>query len=100
MEKEKPEVIFLPAAMTAIEEVGVYIADKGYPESAKKYTDKLTDFGYSLTVFPNKYPVCRYAAFAQYNYHCATFDKAYVFVHKAVKNQLIIYNVIHGKRLG
>ncbi|MFH1320729.1 MAG: type II toxin-antitoxin system RelE/ParE family toxin [Bacteroidota bacterium] len=99
MEKKK-QVVFRRKARRSIHEIALYIEQKGYPETAEKYAKKLTDFGDSLAIFPKKYTICRQQGFARRNFSYATFDKTYVFLYKPVKNKLIIYNVIHGKRLG
>ena len=96
---EKKQVIFRKKAKQSIEEVSLYVEQNGYPETAEQYAQRMIDFGYSLTIFPNKYPICRFEKFAKRTLHCAAFDKTYIFVYKTVRNQLVIYNIIHGKRL-
>ncbi|OFY39308.1 MAG: hypothetical protein A2275_13105 [Bacteroidetes bacterium RIFOXYA12_FULL_35_11] len=95
MEKEKFEVVFRPKASDSIDKIVIYIEENGYPETAIKFSNKLYKFAYSLTLFPNKYAVCRHPQFAKRNYHCAVFHKNYIFVYKLVKNHLVIYNIIH-----
>ena len=99
-QREKITVIFKKIAANNIAKAAFYIAEKGYPETAQKYRKRLYSFGRSLSDFPEKYPICRHQSYAKRKYRCATFDKTYIFVHKLVKNKLIIYNVIHSKRLG
>lgn len=100
MEEEKAEVVFTARARKSISNISMYIEEEGYHETAEKFAEKLFDFGNSLGIFPEKYPICRHEPYAKRKYRCVTFKKYYVFVHKLVKDQLIIYNVIHGKRLG
>ena len=99
-QREKVTIIFKKRAADNIAKAAFYIAEKGYPETAQKYRKRLYQFGRSLSDFPEKHPICRHQFYAKRKYRCAAFEKTYVFVHKLVKNQLIIYNVIHGKRLG
>lgn len=99
MEKGKLHVIFSERAEASIFQIKVYIFLEGYPERAEKVADKLYDFGYSLRLFPDKYPFCRFPKFIKRHFRCAVFDHTYIFVYKMVKQHLIIYNVIHGKRL-
>lgn len=94
MEKEIA-VIYTPKAKKSISKIAAYIHDKGYPETAIKFTERLYDFGDSLNIFPNKYPLCRQPQFAKRSMHCAVFLKDYVFVYKVVKNHLYVYNIIH-----
>ena len=99
MDSGTKEIIFKPKAIKSITAISKYIAEKGYPENSKKFAAKLYDFGYSLAVFPNKYPICRFQNFAKRNLHCAVFEGNYIFTYKVVNDKLIIYNVIHSKRL-
>lgn len=99
MEKENLQIVFLPEANDVIGEVILYIEQKGFPETAEQYVLSMMDFAHSLTLFPGKYPLCRFPKFAKRYLRCAVFDHTYVFIYKVVKHQLIIYNVIHGKRL-
>lgn len=79
--------------------IGTYISEKGYPDTADNYLSRLKDFIYSLCSFPNKYPICKINTFSKRSFHCAIFEKTYIVVYKTTHNQLVIYNVIHGKRL-
>jgi plasmid stabilization system protein ParE len=88
-----------PKAEKSLKAIGEHIREKGYPETSDKYLNRLKEFAYSLSAFPNKYPICRFQRFAKHNFHCATFERSYVFVYKVVKTKLVIYNIIHGKRL-
>ncbi len=99
-QKEIVTVIFKKRAANSIAKLAFYITEKGYPETSQKYRKRLYQFGHSLALFPDKYPVCKHKVYAKRKYRCVAFEKTYVFVYKLVKNKLIIYNVIHGKRLG
>jgi plasmid stabilization system protein ParE len=69
------------------------------PLNAGKYINRLIDFGDSLADFPSKFPLCRYEQFSENEFHCAVFEKNYVFVYKIKDQQVIIYNIVHVKRL-
>jgi plasmid stabilization system protein ParE len=99
LEKSKPAVVFLPKAEKSIFKIFCYIAEKGHPERAEKFYNQLYEFGYSLNNFPDKYALCRHAVYKKKNLHCAVFEHNYIFVYKVVKTQLVIFNIIHGKRL-
>lgn len=71
MEEKKPEVIFLPKTENSIFKIRVYIEERGYPESAKRFSDLLYDFGYSLNIYHKKYPVCKQKALAKRKMRCA-----------------------------
>lgn len=100
MENLKITVFYKQTAKDAIREIAIYIENKGYPETAEKFAEKFYEFGHSLAVFPNKYPLCRQQRFNTRKMHCAVFHKNFIFVYKQVRTTLIIYNVIHGKALG
>ncbi|MCH8317903.1 MAG: type II toxin-antitoxin system RelE/ParE family toxin [Bacteroidetes bacterium] len=98
MDKRKPEIIFKKKAIISINNVSAHIHEKGYPEIAEKFADKMYQFGHSLNNFPGKYPICKQPQLASRKMRCAVFNKTYIFVYKLVENKLIIYNIIHGKR--
>ena len=99
MEQKIREVIFLPIAEAAIENIGTHIAENGYPDTAEMYVNRLIRFANSLSSLSERYPICRHKYFAINNLRCAVFEKTYIFVYKILGNNLIIYNVIHGNRL-
>lgn len=99
MDTEKIKVVFRAKAESTIYEVSKFIAEKGYPETSKKFAEKFYQFGNYLANFPNKYRLCRFPKFSKRNLHCAVFDRTYIFIYKVGKNKLIIYNVIHSKVL-
>ncbi|MFH1322117.1 MAG: type II toxin-antitoxin system RelE/ParE family toxin [Bacteroidota bacterium] len=86
--KEKAEV--------SLQNIYLYIYQDS-PVNAMKYFKKLIDFGNSLIILPDKYPICKQKSLARRKMRCAVFDKTYIFVYKVVRNILIIYNIIHGK---
>lgn len=85
MEQEKVGVFYTKRAAFTIAQVAWYLAGKGYPETAQKYRRKLYDFGNSLANFPDKYALCRFKIYSARDYHCAVFDKSWVFVYKVIR---------------
>ncbi len=99
MEQRKITVVFTEKAATNIASVAWYIAEKGYPDTAQNYLERLYAFGRSLANFPDKYPVSNHPVYKKHGMHCAVFEHTYIFIYRLVKNNLIIYSVIHCKRL-
>lgn len=97
--EEKQKVIFSEEATQAIVDVSLYIEQRGFPETAERYVQRMINFGYSLAILPNKYPICRFPKFAKRNFRCAIFERTYTFIYKTISEKLIIYNVIHSKCL-
>ena len=79
--------------------VSLYIKNKGYPETAHKFYDRMVDFALSLGEFPEKYSVCRFRQFGKRGYHCAVFEENYIFVYKIAYNQLNLLRVVAAKRM-
>jgi hypothetical protein len=96
MAGKKIDVFYHSTAKDSITEFGAYIEMKGYPETAEKFTARLYNYGDSLGIFPEKYPLCRFPKFAKKLMRCAVFEQNYVFIYKIIRNRLIIYNVIHA----
>lgn len=98
MEK-KEKIIFQEEAKQSFRSIALYIEEKGYPETAEKYIQRMLNFTETFLLFPNKYPLCRFSKLSKQNLHCAVFEHKYIFIYKVAKNKLIIYNVIHVKTL-
>lgn len=98
MEKINLNVIYSQKAEKSIYRIYVFIAEKGYIETAVKFTHQLYDFGDSLSLFSKKYPVCKKKPLAQRKIRCAILKKNYIFLYKVIKNELIILNIIHSSR--
>lgn len=86
-------------ALAEIAPISVYIAEKGYPETSKKYRDRLLTFGNSLGYNPEKYKICTKPAFRRWNYRCAVFEKTCIFVYKIKNDEVTVLRVIHGKMM-
>lgn len=95
MEERTIKVVFRPKTIGKIKDIAINIENKGYPITAEKFVQQLFDFGESLAVSPNKYPKCRKTVWAKRNLRCAVFNNNYIFIHKLVDDELVIYNVVH-----
>lgn len=93
-------ITYKKRAAVSIYKIGFYIEDKGYPITAKNFINELYGFGNSLADFPAKYPICRKKAWVKRNLRCAVFKKDYIFVHKLIEDELVIYNVVHVSTIG
>jgi plasmid stabilization system protein ParE len=93
--EKKEKIIFKEKAKQAILDIALYIENRGYPETAEKFAQKLVLFANSLASFPKGYPICKQKQFAKYQLHCAVFHKNYIFVYKLIKNTVVVYTVIH-----
>lgn len=98
MEKEKIEVIYLKRAKINIAKIGIWIEQKGYPETADKFIKKLYEFGDSIGLMPEKYALCRNPKLAKDGMHCIEF-KGWVFIYKLINDVVLVYNIVHGKTL-
>ncbi len=96
--ESKVSIIWKPRSEKSLQSIYNFIAEDS-TANAGNYIDRMVTFGDSLLAFSGKYPVCRQKKFAKRNLHCAVFESTYIFIYKVVKRELIIYNVIHGKRL-
>lgn len=98
MGTDKPKVVYYPKADLFIFKLALYIKDNGYPDTAIKIIESFYDFGDSLSVFPDKYPICKQKSLATKKMRCAVYMENYIYAYKVVKNELRVYNVIHSKR--
>jgi plasmid stabilization system protein ParE len=89
-----------PLAEQAIIAAGDYIRLKGYPDTADRFVKRMRLFSKSLGEFPDKYPLCRFKQFSISEFRCAVFEHIFIFVYRVENDELIVYNVIHVKRLG
>jgi hypothetical protein len=98
MEKEKVKVVYLKSAKINIANIGLWIDWKGYSETAEKFMKKLYEFGDSIALMPEKYPICRDQRLAKAGMHCVEY-KGWVFIFKPYRNLVVIYNIVHCKTL-
>lgn len=93
--EQTSKIEYKKKAAESIANIAYYITKKGYPDNAKRFAEKLYEFGNSLLNLNSKYPICKQTQFAKHKLHCAVFQKDYIFVYKVVNNTLIIYTVVH-----
>lgn len=91
------EVIYTQYAVHSIKAIGTYITLKGYPDTAQKFILQLFDFGNTLSIFPEKYPVSHFKTLSTRGLRVATFRKNYVFIYKIDGQKVIVYNVVNTK---
>ena len=99
MQEEAYQIKWTKSVEKSIIQITTYIAEQGNPERAETFYLELEEFGNKLAVFPEKYAICRHATYARRKCRCAVFEGTYIFIYKVVKKRVVIYNVIHGKRL-
>jgi len=99
MEKRALKVIFRRKTISKIKDIAIYIENRGYPITGDNFIHQLFNFGESLALFPNKYPVCRKKAWAKRDLRCAVFNKHYIFIYKLNNNELVIYNVVYASTI-
>ena len=92
------EVRFTRRVLGDIDNVERYISQQGYPETAFAYTNLILDFARALSLFPEKYSVCKYPAFMKRGFRCAPFD-SYILVYRINGKVVEALRLIHGKRL-
>lgn len=86
-------------ALRDIDQIEQYIAEKGFPETAVSYTDRLMAHIRSLTNMPERNTLCKSPEFAIKNFHCSVFEKTYIIVYSITKTHIIVKRVIHGSQL-
>lgn len=99
MENKKTKVIFRPGVAVDIAAISLFIENKGYPETAIRFTKRLYSFGESLANFPEKYAICRKKSWAVLNMRCAVFSKNYIFIYKLIDNELVVFNIVHARSI-
>lgn len=96
---KKAKIVFLPKAVSNLNEIALYIARKGFPLTAVKFVNELYDFGDSIKIHPLKYPYCTFKKFKIKKFRCAVYKKNYMFIYKVIENKVVIFNIIHVKTL-
>lgn len=86
-------------ALHDIDQIEQYIAEKGYPDTAISYTDRLMAHARTLTNMPERNTLCKFPAFARKRFHCSVFENTYVIVYFITKTNITIKRVIHGSQL-
>ena len=92
------KLIYTPKANLAILKQFLYVLAKGYPKTAHKFYDDLYNFGNNLAKYPGAHAICRQPQLAKRKMRCAIFKKNYIFIYRVERNEVVIYNVVHGRR--
>jgi len=98
MAQERHKVVYTNIAHQQIFAAMLYIARQGFPETALRFADSLYDFGQSLSIFPEKYSICKRKPLSSKELRCASFEH-YLFVYKVEQHEIIIHAVIHSSRI-
>lgn len=94
----KYKVVFKEVAHLQIFEIMKYISERGNPERAMAFFEKLYAFGNELGLQPEKYQICRKPSLKIQGFRCAVFRKNYIFIYKFDNNQVTVFSIIHSKR--
>ncbi len=92
-------MVYSQRAIRNINQIAVYIQQRGYPETAIKFVNKLYGFGESPPLFPDKYPLCKREKLRRKGYRCAIFAKTYILIYKIYSSKIVIHQVVHGRTL-
>ena len=98
MEAGKIKLTWRFSALRSIESIYNYIAESN-PANAEVFIERMISFGESLKTFPEKYGRCRFELLAKRNYHCAVFEKNYMFIYKVTEVKITICKIVHVSRL-
>ena len=98
MEAGEIKLFWRSSALKSIESIYNYIAESN-PVNAAVFIERMISFGESLTIFPEKYGLCRFELLAKRNYHCAVFEKNYMFIYKVTETKITICKIVHVSRL-
>lgn len=88
-----------PRAEKSLDNIGDYISKKGYPDTAFAILERMRLFAKSLTIFPEKYSICRQKSYQKRKYRCAVFEDNFIFIHKLIKDEMILLNVVRASRI-
>lgn len=94
------EVLVSKIVMDKVFELKSYLLDdlKLSEEAALKRTDRIDRFITRLGALVD-YPLCRFEKWRMLGYHCAVFEKDWVFAYELFDNGIIIRDMSHTKLL-
>jgi len=92
------KVKFTRLAIRSINQISIYIALEGFPETSEKFANELYEFAESIGFFPTKHKICNSPVLFKKQIRCAIF-KNYIFVFSIYDNEIIIRNIVHSKRM-
>lgn len=90
------EVLIAEAVLDKISELRIYLLDelKLSRKAALKRTDRMDEFLRSLGNAAD-YPLCRFRKWCSLGYHCAVFEKDWVFAYELFEEGVIVRDMSH-----
>jgi plasmid stabilization system protein ParE len=85
-----------PAALQTLQESFTYITEQS-PQNARLVLEQLLDFGDNLSLFPDKFPLCKKSVLKRKKLHCVAYLN-HIFIYGVQKNQLFIFNLVHASQ--
>ena len=94
------EVVISDTVQGKIDEIELFLRDSlgMSKEAARKRCDRMDEFFESLAVRAD-YPLCRFKKWRVLGYHCAVFEKDWVFAYELFDDGIIIRDMSHTKLL-
>ena len=93
-------VVFSSKAKATIKSLVDYLSNEiKMPETGLKFSYKMEDFANSLIVHHFAYPICNNEKFRKKSWHCATFNKKWVFAYQIKQDKIVIDEIVFGKLL-
>ena len=94
------QVLFSKKAYKSILSLEKYLTEEIQMQlTAFRYSNKMETFGKSIAKNPLGYKVCVRPKWNLKNYHCATFDKKWIFVYEIRQDKIIFRELVLGKLL-
>jgi addiction module RelE/StbE family toxin len=82
-----------------LDKIEQYISEKGYPETAITFTNRILERISTLKHMPERSALCKFPPFAKRGFRCSIFEANYIIVYKVTSESIDIKRVLHGKRL-
>lgn len=94
------KVVLHKNANKSLDDLSDYLAlGLKVPETASKYIAKMRLFANSLKLQHFAYPICNNEKFRKKSWHCATFNKKWVFAYQIKQDKIVIDEIVFGKLL-
>lgn len=90
------KVSWSPDSLQTLHESFDYIKQQS-PQNALLVMEQLLDFGDNLSLFPDKFPLCKKAVLRRKKLHCVTYLN-HTFIYGVRKNNLFIFNLVHASQ--
>jgi plasmid stabilization system protein ParE len=98
MDRRSYPVVWKERAKRSLQNIFLYIYKKS-PDNAIKFNDKLIGFGESLGELPDKYQIAPQKPYKKRKFRRAVYKSNYVFFYKVINDSVVIFNIVHAKRL-